>query len=184
MLIVNRHVVGVHVFVQIVFKLENMAEVQSVVFFARSVVDVVENDEALGSVNAGMVARARIQVDSIQVHSVLVGSIVTTRHSVRVQHGNELENEVLAQRSGTWIVFTQDELEEPVEDERGRCFARMNAARENIDPLLVESVAALLSRRVVDGMRKEVVRVEARLVLETELITTADGYQIDTFVIA
>ena len=90
--------------------------------------------EALGGIYGRISAYSRRQEDAVEVDAELVGEVVAARHSVRIEHGYELEDE-LASEHGAPILLAQQEVEEAVEDVRARRLARMQAVRENVDAL-------------------------------------------------
>lgn len=70
--------------------------------------------------------RAGSQPGEPRLHS----PVVAPHHPVRVQHGDELEDEHPAQHLGTGILLPQDEVQEAVEDEAGGGFSRVDSAAE------------------------------------------------------
>ena len=91
--------------------------------------------EALGGIYGRISAYSRRQEDAVEVDAELVGEVVAARHSVRIEHGYELEDELASQEHGAPVLLAQQEVEEAVEDVRARRLARMQAVRENVDAL-------------------------------------------------
>lgn len=151
-----------------------MLEVETVEIAACAIVNVMIDEKTLDRIDARMSARTGVQVDSVEVDAELIGAVVAARHSVRIEHGHELEDELAAQNACARVVGAQEELEKPVEDERRRRLARMHATREHEHALLVEAEAAWRVR-----VRKETVRIEARLTSIRDLMVRADRDQID-----
>lgn len=48
-----------------------------------------------------------IEIESIQIVSLRVESVVTTRHSIRIQHRNNLEDKMFAQTSSLLVFQTK-----------------------------------------------------------------------------
>ena len=74
----------------------------------------------------------RIKVDTVQVNPSAVGAIVSPKHPIRVQHGNQLEDKVPAQCLRSWVVCPEKEVKQAIEDVTRRGFPWVyTAADEN-----------------------------------------------------
>ena len=54
-----------------------------------------------------MVIDIRVQVESVEIKSVCVSSVMSSVDPIRVDERNELENKVLSQKFCLYIVFVQ-----------------------------------------------------------------------------
>mmetsp|Transcript_13579 Transcript_13579/g.23113 ORF Transcript_13579/g.23113 Transcript_13579/m.23113 type:complete len:396 (-) Transcript_13579:1175-2362(-) len=114
------------------------AAVHEEVLAARVAVDVaVEEDVAalqrlphhhLGRAVLGAHLHAGRDPLSVQVQAAQRGAVVADQYAVGVQHGDDLEHEVVSQVARDLVVRHQ-ELQHPVDDERGVALARVDPAR-------------------------------------------------------
>ena len=151
-----------------------MIELKSIHIPTRPIVDMMKNDETFGGVNGWMPVRIGIQIDPVQVDAHLICPVVAACHTVRIEHGYKLEDELTPEKFGAWICDAQNELEKPVEDERAGRLARMHATREHEDALSVEAKRPFAFRTIW----KQNVRVKTWLTFRLHLRIGANREQI------
>lgn len=132
------------------------------------------DDETLGSVDARMPTRTRVEIDAVEIDAHLIGPVVAARHSVRIEHGYELEDKLTSEDACARIVGPENELEKSVENKRRRRLARVHATREHKHALLVESKASFGVR-----LGKQTLGIEAWLATIRDLMIRADRDQVD-----
>ena len=88
--------------------------------------------------DARVLRRARFQVHAVQVDAARVRAVVATKHAVRIEHRDELEDEALAQRGRAWIIGTYEEGQESVEHMRCGRLAWVHARRNEHHRLVGE----------------------------------------------
>lgn len=102
---------------------------------------VLLHDCSLRLVDRGLLMRAGIEVEPIQVVVVGVQPVVASSHAIWVQQGYDLEL-VLLKQNGGLLGLGKQEVDEAVEDVRALHLARVDSSRQE-NSGLVELVAAL-----------------------------------------
>mmetsp|Transcript_145467 Transcript_145467/g.253887 ORF Transcript_145467/g.253887 Transcript_145467/m.253887 type:complete len:358 (-) Transcript_145467:1822-2895(-) len=121
---------------------------------------------------------------AVQVPTGEGASVVAVHHSVRVQHGDDLPDEVVPEVPGGLVVVVNKEVDEPLDHPRGDCLPGMHPARDdthlalcNWDGALVveggdgEEVADVVVEGAAECLVDEVVRqVRVRLGQVAEVV--------------
>ena len=97
-------------------------------------------DKLLSEVDGGMGGFAGGDPLPVEIGSWQIASVVAYDHSVNIQHGNYLEDEVLSQISGDGTI-TQQKLYDVLYDVAGHSLAGMNAGGQNNSPFVVATLA-------------------------------------------
>ncbi len=92
----------------------------------------------LSSIYGRMVMLARVHIESIQILSLSVHSVVASRHAIWVQDRNDFKNESLPQQLGLFAFRVNDKVKGPIEDVRSRSFARMHPRGKEDNWLIVK----------------------------------------------
>ncbi len=79
-------------------------------------------DELPSRVDCGMEDGRGLEVDSVQVHSSRVSSVVTLGNPVRIQDGNDLEAKESTENEGSGVRWLKNEFQESIEHELGAGF--------------------------------------------------------------
>ena len=95
-----------------------------------------------------------LEVDTIEIHTPRICSVVTPSHSVRIQNRNEFEDKESAENNSPGILGLENKLEKPIEHKLRTSLTRMNASTQENYFLVREFVGTEFRGSVGEEIRQ------------------------------
>lgn len=92
---------------------------------------MVVGGQSLNGVDCWMEEEVRLEVESVKIDATRIRAVVAHGYAVGVQHGNELEDVVVAKANCALVLLSEKEFEKTVEHMTAWCLTRVDACGDD-----------------------------------------------------